>query len=172
MKRRFMFPTLLSCLAEDGTAENPFMQAAIDEAREGIHSKHGGPFGSVIVKDGVIVGRGHNRVLANTDPTAHGEVTTIRDACANLKTHDLSGCELYTTGEPCPMCLCACMWANIRRVYYGCTIQDNALIGFRDEKFDQLMGGREQLKDYLVPIDREACVRLFEEYRDMDKTLY
>lgn len=77
------------------------------------------PFGTVIVKDGEIVGRGHNRVVVNQDPTCHGEMEAIRDACRNLGTFDLSGCELYTTAEPCPMCLGATLWANIPVVYYG-----------------------------------------------------
>lgn len=141
-----------------------FMRLAIEEAREGIRNGHGGPFGSVIVRDGRIVGRGHNRVLANNDPTCHGEVAAIRDACNNLDTFDLMGCEIYTTGEPCHMCLCACMWANISKIYYGCTIADNDRIGFRDEKFDRIFGGREKLGDYMVECDREECLELFEEY--------
>ena len=101
----------------DIRADNEYMQVAIDEALDGISRQHGGPFGCVIVKDGRIVGQGHNRVLKNNDPTCHGEVSAIRDAGQKLGTFDLSGCELYTTGEPCPMCLCACLWANIDRVY-------------------------------------------------------
>jgi len=151
---------------------NPFMQMAIDEAREGITKGHGGPFGSVIVKDGKVIASGHNRVLANNDPSCHGEIDAIRKACAALNTFDLTGCELYTTGEPCHMCLCATLWANISKVYYGCTIEDNAIIGFRDEKFDKLFGGREKLQDYLIETDREACLQLFEEYRNMKHTSY
>ncbi len=145
-------------------AENAFMQAAIDEALEGIGRGHGGPFGCVIVRDGEIVGRGHNRVLAEHDATAHGEVNAIRDAGRRLGTHDLRGCELYTTGEPCPMCLCACLWANIDRVWYGCSIADNARIGFRDEAFDARFGSRESFGDYLKETDREACLELFDAY--------
>ena len=89
-----------------------FMEEAIKEAREGILQKHGGPFGTVIVKDGRIVGRGHNRVLVNHDPTCHGEMEAIRDACRNMKSHDLSGCSLYTTAAPCPMCLGAILWSK------------------------------------------------------------
>ena len=92
-------------------AENPYMQTAIDEAMKGITNGHGGPFGSVIVLNGEIVGQGHNMVLVNNDPTCHGEVSAIRDACSMLGTYDLSGCELYSTGEPCQMCLFACLWA-------------------------------------------------------------
>ena len=153
-------------------ASNKYMQMAIDEARSGIHAGHGGPFGSVIVKDGEVVGRGHNRVVSNNDPTCHGEVAAIRDACARLGTFDLSGCEIYTTGEPCHMCLCACLWSNINKIYYGCTIADNDHIGFRDDKFDQIFGGREKLDGLLVQIDREACLDLFEEYLGLDHTNY
>ncbi|MBR4492468.1 MAG: nucleoside deaminase, partial [Bacteroidales bacterium] len=119
-----------------------FMQAAIETARQGIRDHAGGPFGTVIVKDGCIIAKAHNCVLRDNDPTAHGEITALRDAGRRLGSHDLKGCELYTTGEPCTMCLCACMWANIDRVYYGCTIADNALIGFRDAQFDEKFGGR------------------------------
>ena len=148
----------------DIRAENEYMQLAIDEAMEGICHGHGGPFGCVIVKDGAVVGRGHNRVLADHDATCHGEIAAIRAAGAALGAHDLKGCELYTTGEPCPMCLCACLWANIDRVYYGCTIADNARIGFRDERFDRLFSGREALGDFLTSIDRDACLQLFDAY--------
>jgi len=84
-----------------------------------------------------------------------------------LGTFDLSGCELYTTGEPCHMCLCASMWANISKIYYGCTTQDNGMIGFRDDKFDKIFGGREKLGDYMVELDRDECLKLFEEYSAM-----
>lgn len=154
------------------TAENAYMQVAIDEALEGIIRKDGGPFGSVVVRDGQIVGQGHNRVLADNDPTCHGEVAAIRDACSKLGTYDLDGCELYTTGEPCPMCLFACLWANVDKVYYGCTIEDNAMIGFRDEAFDDMMGDRDQLGDFLECVDREACLELFEAYLQMERTIY
>ena len=153
-------------------AENKYMQMAIEEARKGIKAQHGGPFGSVIVKDGVVVGRGHNRVLIDHDPSCHGEVSAMRDAGKRLGTHNLSGCDLYTTGEPCPMCLCACLWANIRRVYYGCTIADNGRIGFRDDKFDGIFTGRGKLEEILVPMDREACLALFDEYSEMQHKLY
>ena len=148
------------------------MRQAIAEARKGIHAGHGGPFGTVIVKDGKIVGRGHNCVLLLNDPTCHGEVAAIRDAGKNLNTFDLSGCELYTTGEPCHMCLCACMWANISKICYGCTIEDNSIIGFRDGKFDKIFGGRDKLGDYMQEIDREECLKLFEEYNNMQHENY
>ncbi len=153
-------------------AENPFMQLAIDAALEGVAKGQGGPFGSVIVKDGTPVGIGHNMVLSSVDSTAHGEISAIRDAERRLNTYDLSGCVLYTTGEPCPMCLFACLWANIDRVYYGCTIADNGLLGFRDKRFDDLAGGREKMADYLVCIDRAACLELFKIYRDRPHVAY
>ena len=153
-------------------AEDPFMTAAISEALEGIYSGDGGPFGCVIVKDGKIVGKGHNMVLTNNDSTAHGEITAIRNAEKSLKTFDLSGCNLYTTGAPCPMCLYAIMWARIDKVYYGCTIQDNAEIGFRDEEMDDLAGGREAMRDFLICIDREACLELFDLYKNLGHEIY
>lgn len=153
-------------------AENEYMEIAIAEAREGIYNGDGGPFGSVIVKDGEIICQGHNMVLANNDSTCHGEISAIRNAEAAIGSYDLTGAELYTTGEPCPMCLAACMWANIDVVYYGCTIEDNEVIGFRDKKFDDMFGGREAFKDYLIEMDRHACLSLFDEYNDMDATIY
>lgn len=148
------------------------MSMAIEEAMEGIKRQHGGPFGTVIVKDGVVVGKGHNMVLKNNDPTCHGEVAAIRNACSHLGTHDLTGCELYTTGEPCQMCLCACLWANISKVYYGCTIADNGRIGFRDDKFDQMFSGREKLGDFLTEVDRDKCIELFDAYTKMQHEIY
>ncbi len=161
-----------SKLQQVAEAQSEFMQIAIQEAREGISNGDGGPFGTAIVRDGVLIASGHNHVLAYNDPTCHGEVDAIRKACKRLGTFDLSGCELYTTGEPCHMCLCACMWANISRIYYGCTIADNEIIGFRDNKFDQIFGGRDKLGDYMTEIDREACLRLFQDYSKMDATKY
>ena len=151
---------------------NRYMELAIREAREGIEQGHGGPFGTVIVKDGEIVGRGHNCVLRDNDATCHGEVSAIRDAGKRLGTFDLSGCELYTTGEPCHMCLCACMWANISKIYYGCNIADNGLIGFRDDKFDKIFGGRDKLEGYMTELDREECLKLFRDYMSMHHENY
>lgn len=161
-----------SKLQQVAEAQSEFMQIAIQEAREGISNSDGGPFGTAIVRDGVLIASGHNHVLAYNDPTCHGEVDAIRKACKRLGTFDLTGCELYTTGEPCHMCLCACMWANISKIYYGCTIADNEIIGFRDNKFDQIFGGRDKLGDYMTEIDREACLRLFQDYSKMDATKY
>jgi len=155
------------------TAEDQFMQMAIDEARDGIYNGDGGPFGCVIIKDSEVIGKGHNCVLKYNDSTWHGEIGAIRDAEAYLESYDLSGAVLYTTGEPCMMCLAACLWANIDHVYYGCTIEDNSVIGFRDQAFDDLLNGsRENLKDYLEEMDRDTCLQLFNEYNNMNKTIY
>lgn len=111
--------------------ENKFMERAIQLAIESVKN-NGGPFGAVVVKDGKIVGEGSNSVTINNDPTAHGEVMAIRNACKNLSTFDLSGCEVYTSCEPCPMCLSSMYWARIDRYYYGCTQDDAKNIGFDD----------------------------------------
>lgn len=153
-------------------AENPFMQLAVDAALDGISKGHGGPFGSVVVKDGKPVGRGHNTVLLDVDSTAHGEIAAIRDAERRLNTHDLSGCVLYTTAEPCPMCLFACLWANLDRVYFGCTVEDTGRLGFRDERFSEFTAGRDKLDGYLVCVDRAACLQLFGIYRDAPHDIY
>jgi len=114
---------------------NNFFKAALAEAAKNIETGEGGPFGAVIVKENQIIGRGRNRVIASHDPTHHGEVAAIRDACVRLGTHDLSGCTLYTTCYPCPMCLAAAMWARIDTIIYGATAEDAAAIGFDDAVF-------------------------------------
>lgn len=149
-----------------------YMKIALDEAYEGIENGDGGPFGAVIVKDGKVIGKGHNRVVKNADPTCHGEMEAIRDACRRLKTFDLSGSTIYTTGEPCPMCLGAIMWANIEKVYYGCDVKDTEAIGFRDDKFYEL-SKIENKKKFLAELDREECLKLYAEYmRKTNKTAY
>ena len=143
------------------------MEIAAEEARKGIRAGHGGPFGCVIVKDGEIIGRGHNEVIRLSDPTCHGEIMAIRHACKKLHSFDLSGCELYTTAEPCPMCAGAIQWANIRKVYYGCTIFDTKEIGFRDEEFYS------DSQKFSEEMDRAECLKVFEEYRAIEnKTHY
>ncbi|QTN33111.1 nucleoside deaminase [Akkermansiaceae bacterium] len=112
-----------------------FMGKAIELARGGMLRGEGGPFGAVVVRDGEIIGEGWNRVLATNDPTAHGEVVAIRDACAKQADFSLAGCEIYTTGQPCPMCLGAIHWARIGAIYYGFSIDDAAGIGFDDREF-------------------------------------
>jgi tRNA(Arg) A34 adenosine deaminase TadA len=110
-----------------------FMREAVQLAEQGMRSGRGGPFGCVVVRRGEVVGRGSNRVTSTNDPTAHAEVVAIRDACTALNTFQLTDCELYTSCEPCPMCLSAIYWARIPHVYYGNTRADAAAIGFDDD---------------------------------------
>ena len=147
-----------------------YMKIAADEAYKGIRNGEGGPFGAVIVKDGEIIGQGHNRVLADHDPTMHGEVAAIRDACKRAGTHSLKGCTLYTTAYPCPMCMSAALWAGIEKIVYGCTVDDTADIGFKDDEFyDAIRSGE------AVPIecsDRDICQELFREYDSLKAQRY
>lgn len=149
---------------------NKFMYEAIKEAYDGINNGHGGPFGCVIVKDDKIVGRGHNEVLKNNDPTCHGEMMAIRDACKNLGTFDLTGCDLYTSAEPCIQCLGAILWANVDKVYYGCSVKDTDSIGFRDEIFDKDI--KELRTNIQIPLMRDRCLKLFEDYTKTNATKY
>ncbi len=144
-----------------------FMNEALKEAYAGIENRHGGPFGSVVVKNKKIVGRGHNRVLYKKDPTCHGEIEAIRDACKNLDSFDLTGCELYTTAEPCPMCLGAILWANIKTVYYGCSRSDTGSIGFRDDIFYEYLNGNVDLLN-MTEASRSECLKLFDEYKKIE----
>lgn len=126
----------------------------------------GGPFGAIIVKDNAVISLESNSVLVSHDPTAHAEINAIRAAGKVLRTHDLSGCELYTTCYPCPMCLSAIIWANIKKVYYGCTSQDAANIGFRDDfiyKFIESGRSDNSVLD-LTEIHRDVCLPLFSKY--------
>jgi len=109
-----------------------FMQRALELAQIHMHSGHGGPFGAVIVKDGSIIAEGWNCVTSASDPTAHAEIVAIRRACQNLNTFSLAGCTLYTSCEPCPMCMAAIYWARIDQVYFGATRHDAAAAGFDD----------------------------------------
>jgi guanine deaminase len=109
-----------------------FMRAAINLSLAKMRLNHGGPFGAVIVRNGKIVGRGWNRVTSTNDPTAHAEIMAVRDACKKLRTFHLEDCELYTSCEPCPMCLAAIYWARLKRVYYANTRRDAARIAFDD----------------------------------------
>jgi guanine deaminase len=147
------------------TEPENFMQRAIELARQGMNQGAGGPFGAVVVKDGVIVGEGHNQVVGTHDPTAHGEVTAIRDACKNMKSFSLEGCEIYTTGQPCPMCLGAILWARIEKIYYGFRIEDAAAIGFDDTEFFRQM--QLPAAERLVPAQelcREEALQLANDY--------
>ncbi len=150
---------------------NKFMKMAIKEAQIGISLGHGGPFGAVIVKDGKVISKAHNQVLENNDPTCHGEINAIRKACKKLQTHDLSGCVIYTTGYPCPMCFGAILWSNIDKVYYGCNTTDTEIIGFRDKEFEQSIP--EKMITICEEVDRNACLELYEQYKKiLDKVLY
>ena len=148
-----------------------YMKLAIKEASKGINNSHGGPFGCVIVKDDVVVGKGHNMVIKKKDPTCHGAIMAIHQACKKLDSFDLSGCILYTTGEPCPMCMGAILWANIDKVYYGCNILDTEKIGFRDKVFYDFSSNKKN--EMLVELDREACLKLYSKYSNLsNKTKY
>ena len=126
----------------------------------------GGPFGAIIEKDNAVISLESNSVLSSHDPTAHAEINAIRAAGKVLRTHDLSGCELYTTCYPCPMCLSAIIWANIKKVYYGCTSQDAANIGFRDDFiYEFIESGRSDNSVLdLTEIHRDVCLPLFGKY--------
>jgi guanine deaminase len=152
-----------------------FMQAAIDEAEKNLQTNDGGPFGAVIVKDGKIIARGHNEVLKNNDPTCHAEMQTIRAACEALGTFDLSGCELYTSCYPCPMCLPATIWANIKTVYYGNTAKDAADIGFRDDYIYDFIKGNcvDESVMKISPCGRDETIVTFKKFMDKnDKKMY
>jgi len=150
------------------------MNLAAAEASAGVRKNHGGPFGAIIVRQRKVVARAHNEVIKTNDPTAHAEIVAIRKASARLKTFDLSTCELYTTCEPCPMCLAAILWARIQRVYYGCTRRDAEEIGFRDNLFYEQMRvkmGAGAVK--LRRLGRRECLIVFREWADKkDKVPY
>jgi len=135
---------------------NVFMLQAVQEAFKGIEKEDGGPFGAVIVKEGRVIAKAHNRVLKENDPTSHAEMNAIRKASKKLGTFDLGGCEIYSTCMPCPMCLGAIKWANIKILYYGATSQDADNIGFRDQIFYE--------KEFLEfrQIERAECLKPFE----------
>lgn len=136
--------------------------------------KVGGPFGAVIYKNGKIVGRGVNRVIGNNDPTAHAEIEAIRNACRNLKTHNLEGCVIYATGFPCPMCMSAIIWANIKKVYYSADYKDAENIGFRDNLVYKFIkeGQKDQNVLEIEQIDKENIVKLYKEYKESEVELY
>ena len=147
----------------------------IEETKQSsLEFKVGGPFGAVVYKDGKIVGKGVNRVIGNNDPTAHAEMEAIRNACKNLKTYDLSGCEIYATGFPCPMCMSAIIWANIKKVYYSCDYKDAEKLGFRDSHiYNFLVNGQKDRKIVeLEQISKENIVKLYEKYSNIEKEIY
>ena len=124
------------------------------------------------IKNGNIIAKGNNQVLKNNDPTAHAEIMAIRNACKKLNTYDLSDYVLYTSCEPCPMCLSAIIWSNINEIYYACTKNDAAEIGFRDDIIYEYLKGNNKDLINLKQIDRDECIELFEEYKKQGKTIY
>lgn len=116
------------------------MKMAIEEARSAIRSMEGGPFGAVIVREGRVIGTGHNTVLATHDPTAHAEINALRDACMRLKTHHLTGAVIYTNFEPCPMCLAAIYWADIRTIWFSGGREEAGSLGFLDDHLYEEIG--------------------------------
>ncbi len=156
---------------------NQYMKVAKELADDNLKTNVGGPFGACIVKEGKIIGRGSNHVLKNNDPTAHAEVMAIRDACKNINSYDLSGCELYTSCYPCPMCLSATIWANIKKIYYGNTSIDAENIGFRDDFIYEYINKRNDENNNdtleLKCIDHEETIKTFNEFKNKeDKTIY
>lgn len=157
---------------------NSYMKIANELAKENLKTNAGGPFGACVVKNGEIIGKGSNHVIKNVDPTAHAEIMAIRDACKNINSYDLSGCELYTSCYPCPMCLSAIIWSNIKHVYYGNTKEDAANIGFRDDfiySFINQLSDDSVNKDVLelTLMDREETIKSFDEFTNKeDKKIY
>ena len=156
---------------------NRYMKVANKLAEDNLKTNVGGPFGACVVKDNKIIGRGSNHVLSDNDPTAHAEIVAIRNACKNIKSYDLSGCILYTSCYPCPMCLSAIIWANIKKVYYGNTKEDAEMIGFRDEDIYEYIENMESRKNNkilcLECMDREETIKTFESFVEKkDKTIY
>lgn len=151
------------------------MKLAIEKARETMRENIGGPFGAAIIdKEGNVIAVSSNRVLGDKDPTAHAEITAIREACKKLGTHDLTGCAIYATGYPCPMCLGAIIWANIKECYFGCKPKDAEKIGFRDDfiyRFIKMDCEDDSILEF-KQVAREDCLELFDEYQETQKELY
>ncbi|SEO27557.1 tRNA(Arg) A34 adenosine deaminase TadA [Mucilaginibacter gossypiicola] len=146
----------------ENTAHEKFMRIAIELAEDNVKRGMGGPFGAVIVKDGMIVARSANRVVPTNDPTAHAEVSVIRLACQELETYNLAGCEIYTSCEPCPMCLGAIYWARIDKIYYANTKADAAAIGFDDHFiYDELENPMDKRKLPFVQLLRDEALTAF-----------
>lgn len=156
---------------------NKYMEVAKELSDKNLITNDGGPFGACIVKDGVIIGKGSNKVLSSNDPTAHAEIIAIREASKNINSYDLSGCELYTTCYPCPMCLSAIIWANIKTVYYGNTKEDANNIGFKDEYIYNYIKNIDDESNSsileLKSIDREETIKTFNSFKEKnDKIIY
>jgi len=153
--------------------ENEFMKRAIELSIDSVN-KSGGPFGSVIVKDNKIIAEGSNKVTFSNDPTAHGEIVAIREACKKLNNFNLSGCELYSTCEPCPMCLSAIYWARINKVYYANTREDARKIDFDDSLiYSELHKNIDKRKISMTQIMRKEALKAFELWdKKVDKVKY
>jgi guanine deaminase len=154
--------------------DDEFMEEAVRLSRKHMDLGQGGPFGCVVVKEGQIVGRGWNNVLASNDPTAHAEVTAIRDACRNLGTYQLTGCDLYTSCEPCPMCMGAIYWARPDRVFYANTRHDAADTGFDDSFiYDELKKSLPERNIPMIPLDNTKAIAVFKLWAAKeDKEIY
>lgn len=150
-----------------------FMKLAITLSIENVKNG-GGPFGAVIVKDNQVIATGVNRVTSNHDPTAHAEVSAIRSACALLRTFDLSGCDIYTSCEPCPMCLGAIYWAHIDHIYYGNNKNDAAAIGFDDSFiYEEMALDRQDRKKKMTELLHDEALQAFEAWKNKsDKVEY
>lgn len=153
---------------------NEFMQTAIEEATRGVEQNEGGPFGAVVVRNGVVVGTGHNSVIASNDPTAHAEVNAIREAAAFLGRYDLSDCEIFTTCEPCPMCYGAIHWARIGTIHRGAGKEDAAALGFNDvDIYAEISRDPEDREIIMDVVDRDACLQVFKLWNEKDdRVLY
>ena len=151
-----------------------FMIEAIALSEKSVRSGKGGPFGAVIVKEGKIIAQGHNQVTSNNDPTAHAEIVAIREACQVLQTFNLKGCELYTSCEPCPMCLGAIYWARLDKVYYANTKADAAQIEFDDQFiYDELKLPLAQRRLPMIQLmEKEASIAFQEWAEKIDKVEY
>lgn len=148
---------------------------AIEKAEKTMNKNIGGPFGAAIInQEGKILAVASNSVLKDKDPTAHAEINAIRKACKKIKSYDLSGCILYTTAYPCPMCLSAIIWANIKKVYFGCQPEYAEQLGFRDDLIYRFIKNKCQETEILdlVELDRDECLKLFEEYARKEKVIY
>jgi guanine deaminase len=156
------------------TMQNAFMAKAIELSIENVRSGRGGPFGAVVVKDGKIIAQGTNRVTSANDPTAHAEVVAIREACKALGSFQLNGCEIYTTCEPCPMCLGAIYWARPDRVYYASTGADASQHGFDDSFIlDEIQRPLDGRRIPMIQMMREEALRAFEAWaRKPDRINY
>jgi tRNA(Arg) A34 adenosine deaminase TadA len=142
-----------------------WMDRAIEIAEEGMSRGHGGPFGCVIVKNGVLIAEGHNEVILSNDPTSHAEMVAIRKACQKLNSFQLNGCDIYTSCEPCPMCLGAIYWARPERVFFAATRKDAAAIGFDDEFiYEELQIEPDSRKIPMINVLNQRAVALFKKW--------